>query len=157
MRITSLYFNLAYYLHAYIDFGVHMMHDGKDSCCGVDAYHKARSTLSGAAQNGQCMTLKYRESDKRADGCYAFEWLSRYFDDIHWPFYTAPFKVERACMHAKTTIIYTLNTCVWYAGQSPFLRISSNIFCVYFAYYLYAFVFIVRSVAFAFISSFSFA
>ncbi len=30
-------------------------------------------TLSGAAQNGQCMTSKYRESDKRADGSYAFE------------------------------------------------------------------------------------
>ncbi len=29
--------------------------------------HWARSTLSGAAQNGQCMTSKYRESDKRAD------------------------------------------------------------------------------------------
>ncbi len=28
-------------------------------------------------QNDQCMTSKYRESDKRADGSYAFEWLSR--------------------------------------------------------------------------------
>ncbi len=57
--------------------------------------HKAHSTLSGAAQNGQCMTSKYRESDKRADGSYAFEWLSRYFDVIHRPFYAAPLKVER--------------------------------------------------------------
>ncbi len=43
----------------------------------------ADSTLSGAAQTGQCMTSKYRESDKRTDGSYAFEWLSRYFDVIH--------------------------------------------------------------------------
>ncbi len=28
-------------------------------------------------QNDQCMTSKYRESDKRADRSYAFEWLSR--------------------------------------------------------------------------------
>ncbi len=42
------------------------------------------------------MTSKYRESDKRADGSYAFEWLSRYFDVIHWPFYAAPLKVECA-------------------------------------------------------------
>ncbi len=27
---------------------------------------KARSTLSGAAQNGQCMTSKYRESHSKA-------------------------------------------------------------------------------------------
>ncbi len=40
-------------------------------------------TLSGAAQNGQCLTSKNRESNKRADGSYAFEWLSRYFDVIH--------------------------------------------------------------------------
>ncbi len=39
-------------------------------------------------QNDQCMTSKYRESDKRADGSYAFEW--------HWPFCAAPLKVERA-------------------------------------------------------------
>ncbi len=29
------------------------------------------------------MTSKYRDSDKRADGSYAFEWLSRYFDAIY--------------------------------------------------------------------------
>ncbi len=29
------------------------------------------------------MTLKYRESDKSADGSYAFELLSRYFDVTH--------------------------------------------------------------------------
>ncbi len=40
-------------------------------------------TLSSAAQNGRCMTSKYRESDKRADGSYDVEWLSRYFDVIH--------------------------------------------------------------------------
>ncbi len=33
-----------------------------------------------------------RESDKRADGSYAFEWLSRYIDVIHWPFCAAPLK-----------------------------------------------------------------
>ncbi len=54
---------------------------------------KARSTLSGAGQNDQCMTSKYRESDKRTDG---FKRLSRYFNIIHWPFYAAPLKVERA-------------------------------------------------------------
>ncbi len=42
------------------------------------------------------MTSKYRESEKRAGGFYAFEWLSRYFDVIHWPFYVAPLKVEGA-------------------------------------------------------------
>ncbi len=42
------------------------------------------------------MTSKYRESDKRANGSYAFEWLSRYFDIIHWPFYVALLKVQRA-------------------------------------------------------------
>ncbi len=51
---------------------------------------KARSTVSGAAQNGQCMTSMYRESDKRAHGSFAFEWLSRYFDVIHCPFCAAP-------------------------------------------------------------------
>ncbi len=40
--------------------------------------------------------IKYSESDKRADGSYAFEWLSRYFDVIHGPFCGAPLKVERA-------------------------------------------------------------
>ncbi len=45
--------------------------------------HAIRRVLRGATQNGQCMTSKYRESDKRADGSYAFEWLSRYFDVIH--------------------------------------------------------------------------
>ncbi len=40
----------------------------------------SRSTLSGAAQDSQCMTSEYRESDKRANGSCAFEWLSRYFD-----------------------------------------------------------------------------
>ncbi len=42
--------------------------------------HSVCSTWSGAAQ--------YRESDKRADGSYAFEWLSRYFD-VHWSFCAA--------------------------------------------------------------------
>ncbi len=41
------------------------------------------------------MTSMYRKSDKRADGSYAFEWLSSYFDIIHWPFYAAPLKVKR--------------------------------------------------------------
>ncbi len=54
-----------------------------DEKCTVECGNIRRSTLSGAAQNGQCMTSKYHESDKRADGSYAFEWLSRYFDVIH--------------------------------------------------------------------------
>ncbi len=31
-----------------------------------------------------------------ADETYAFEWLSRYFDILHWPFCAAPLKVECA-------------------------------------------------------------
>ncbi len=50
-------------------------------------------------QNDQCMTSKYRESDKRADGSYALEWLSRYFDVIHWSFCAAPLQVERTYWH----------------------------------------------------------
>ncbi len=38
-------------------------------------------------------------TDKRADGSYDFEWLSRYFDVIHWPFCAVPLKVERAYWH----------------------------------------------------------
>ncbi len=41
----------------------------------------ADSSLSGAAQNGQCMTSKYRESDKSAGGSNAFEWLSMSYTD----------------------------------------------------------------------------
>ncbi len=33
------------------------------------------STSSGAAQNAQCMTSQYRESDKRADGSLCFHTL----------------------------------------------------------------------------------
>ncbi len=33
---------------------------------------------------------------ERVDGSYAFEWLLRHFDVIHWPFCAAPFKVELA-------------------------------------------------------------
>ncbi len=44
---------------------------------------------------GQCVTSKYRESDKREGGSYAFERLSRYFDVTHWTFCAAPLKVEQ--------------------------------------------------------------
>ncbi len=44
------------------------------------AYRSVFRLHCTVAQNGQCMTSKYRESDKRADGSYAFEW---YFDVIH--------------------------------------------------------------------------
>ncbi len=57
---------------------------------------KARSTWSSAAQNDHRMTSKYRESDKKAVGSYAFESLSRYFDVIRWSFCTALIQVERA-------------------------------------------------------------
>ncbi len=50
------------------------------------------------------MTSKYRERDKRADGSYAFEWLSRYFDVIHWLFCAAPLKVERAYLQMAAPI-----------------------------------------------------
>ncbi len=42
----------------------------------------ARSTWSSTAQNDHHMTSKYRESDKKAVGSYAFQSLSRYFDVI---------------------------------------------------------------------------
>ncbi len=46
------------------------------------------------------MTSKYRESDKKAVGSYAFESLSRYFDVIRWAFCAAPLQVERAQWYA---------------------------------------------------------
>ncbi len=58
--------------------------------------HKARSTWSSAAQNDHRMTSKYRESDQKAVGSYAFESLSRYFDVIRWSFCSALLQVECA-------------------------------------------------------------
>ncbi len=60
--------------------------------CDLLVLKEARSTLSSAAQNGQCVTSKYSESDKRADGSSAFESLSWYFDVIH--FWATLLKVD---------------------------------------------------------------
>ncbi len=91
--------------------------------CVLTVQTQARSTLSSTAQNAQCMTSKYRESDKRADGSYAFEWLSRYFDFIHWPFCAAPLKFECAYWHdwEQTWEVTGLGCCKVKNSKSQFL------------------------------------
>ncbi len=62
------------YLDAYIEMVVCVITSEEWQmywCVFTAQTHKARSTSSGAAQNVQCMTSKYRESDKRADGSNA--------------------------------------------------------------------------------------
>ncbi len=61
--------------------------------------------LAALRKNGQSMTSMYRESDKR-DWSYAFEWLSRYFDVIHWPFCIASLKVERAYSILQNHVLF---------------------------------------------------
>ncbi len=43
--------------------------------------------------------IKYRESDKKAVGSYAFESFSRYFDVIRWSFCAALLQVEQMHCH----------------------------------------------------------
>ncbi len=68
--------------------------DRQSLCSQINQW--AHSTWSSAAQNDHRMTSKYRESDKRADGSYAFKSLSRYFDVIRWSFCAVLLQVERA-------------------------------------------------------------
>ncbi len=74
--------------------------DGLILCVTLGAFD-----LAALRKNGQSMTSKYRESDKR-DWSYAFEGLSRYFDVIHWPFCIASLKVERAYSILQNHVVF---------------------------------------------------
>jgi len=65
--------------------GIHLIFTG-----GVEKGRDTNIRCDRLEQNDQCVTSQYRESDQRSDRSYAFQSFSRYFDVIHWSFYTAP-------------------------------------------------------------------
>ncbi len=95
---------------------------GRKNCACVScACLSTGSTWSSATQNDHRMTSKYRESNKKAVGSYAFESLLRYFDVIRWSFCSALLQVE-CTLWEKATPYFGAPTPFW--SSRPHLELS---------------------------------